>query len=85
MDGDLPAEASIALDGVAHTLDASQILSSLHMAYFRTAYNLGRESVLSQEGVVSPRCNCEARRERNRQAARAARKRQRDDKGEKEG
>ena len=71
-------------------LDADEVIMNLHLAYFRTAFDLGRATAMAarerEAPTASPRCNCEMRRERNREAARASRKRARESKqGEKEG
>lgn len=67
-------------------IDADEVIMNLHLAYFRTAFDLGRATAaaVKPESNGSVRCNCEARRERNREAARATRKRAREQKLSKE-
>jgi len=86
METEEAAQAAASLPN-AGSLDAAQILTSLHMTYFRTAFNLGYEQA-QKEALSAPgshKCNCSERRERNRIAAAASRalKRQREEGGAK--
>lgn len=80
--GEPPQPAAADLRG-RRLIDADEVIMNLHLAYFRTAFDLGRATAAAAKPEVNGpavRCNCEARRERNREAARATRKRAREQK-----
>ena len=87
VEGEAP-EQPRARDDRPRLVDADEVIMNLHLAYFRTAFDLGRATAMAarerETPTASPRCNCEMRRERNREAARASRKRARETKREPE-
>ena len=87
-EGDAPEQARARDELRPRRVDADEVIMNLHLAYFRTAFDLGRATAMAarerETPTASPRCNCEMRRERNREAARASRKRARESKQEPE-